>query len=83
VQTLLRKEHLKRDPEVQCLEDVACLVFLEHYFADFSTQHEEEKILDIVRKTWVKMSPHGQDMARTIPMSPEVQRLVVQALAAL
>ena len=80
VQTLLRKERLKRDPEVQCLEDVICLVFLEHYLADFAHQHAEDKILDILRKTWEKMSPYGQAIARAMPMSPDAQRLVAHAL---
>ena len=43
-------ESLKRDPEVQCLEDVICLVFLESYFAAFATQHDEAKILDILQR---------------------------------
>ena len=81
VQTLLRKERLKRDPEVQCLEDVICLVFLEHYLAAFATQHDEVKVLDILRKTWTKMSPRGHEVALTLPMSPEAHRLVEQALA--
>jgi len=80
VQTLLRKERLKRDPEVQCLEDVICLVFLEHYLAAFATQHDEVKVLDILRKTWTKMSPRGHEVALTLPMSPEARRLVEQAL---
>jgi hypothetical protein len=81
VQTLLRKERLKRDPEVQCLEDVICLVFLEHYLAAFATQHDEVKVLDILLKTWAKMSPRGHEVALTLPMSPEARRLVEQALA--
>ena len=81
VQKLLRKESLKRDPEVQCLEDVICLVFLEHYLAAFATQHDEVKVLDILRKTWTKMSPRGHEVALTLPMSPEARRLVEQALA--
>jgi len=81
VQALLRKERLKRDPEVQCLEDVICLVFLEHYLAAFATQHDEVKVLDILRKTWTKMSPRGHEVALTLPMSPEARRLVEQALA--
>ena len=80
VQTLLRKERLKRDPEVQCLEDVICLVCLEHYLAAFATQHDEVKVLDILRKTWTKMSPRGHEVALTLPMSPEARRLVEQAL---
>ena len=82
VQTLLRKESLKRDPEVQCLEDVICLVFLENYLAAFATQHDEAKILDILQKTWKKMSSHGHEVALTLPMSPEARQLVEQALAA-
>jgi hypothetical protein len=81
VQRLLRKESLKRDPEVQCLEDVICLVFLENYLAEFATQHDEAKILDILQKTWKKMSSHGHEVALTLPMSPEARRLVEQALA--
>jgi uncharacterized protein DUF4202 len=80
VHTLLRKERLKRDPEVQCLEDVICLVFLENYLAAFATQHDEVKVLDILRKTWTKMSPRGHEVALTLPMSPEARRLVAQAL---
>jgi Domain of unknown function (DUF4202) len=81
VQTLLRKESLKRDPEVQCLEDVICLVFLENYLAAFATQHDEAKILDILRKTWKKMSSRGHEVALTLSISPEARRLVEQALA--
>lgn len=82
VQTLLRKESLKRDPEVQCLEDVICLVFLENYLAAFATQHDDAKIINILQKTWKKMSSHGHEVALTLPMSPEARRLVEQALAA-
>jgi len=82
VQTLLRKESLKRDPAVQCLEDVICLVFLENYLVEFAAQHDEAKIIDILQKTWKKMSPHGHEVALTLPMSPEARRLVEQALAA-
>ena len=83
VQTLLRKESLKRDPEMQCLEDVICLVFLENYFAEFATQHDEAKILDIVQKTWKKMSARGHEVALTLSISPAARRLVEHALAAL
>lgn len=54
VQKLLMKKQLKLDPEVQMLEDVVCLVFLENYFADFSQKHDEEKIVHILRRTWKK-----------------------------
>ncbi|MGH8067644.1 MAG: DUF4202 domain-containing protein [Candidatus Entotheonellia bacterium] len=82
VQSLLRKEGLKRDPEVQCLEDVICLVFLESYCADFARQHDTAKMLPIIRKTWEKMSPRGREVARALDLSQEVHQLVEAALAA-
>ena len=63
VQSLLKKERLKSDPETQTLEDVVCLVFLENWFADFARQHDPDKIVDIVIKTWKKMSPAGHEAA--------------------
>lgn len=53
---MLRKEGIKRDPQVQALEDVICFVFLNWYFAPFATKHPHEKVVDIVRKTARKMS---------------------------
>lgn len=80
VGSLLRKEHLKTDPEAQTLEDVICLVFLENYFADFAAQHEEEKVIGILRKTWKKMSPVGQAEALKLPLSAEALAFVTRAL---
>jgi hypothetical protein len=81
VQSLLRKEGLRENPEAQTLEDVACLVFLEHYFADFAGQHDPVKVVDIVRKTWAKMSTRGHDAALTIPLQSDARALVERALA--
>ncbi len=82
VEGLLRKRNLKRDPDVQLLEDVICLVFLENYFADFSTQFDEAKVIDIIRKTWAKMSPRGHAAALELELSPDAAELVAKALAA-
>jgi len=81
VETLIRKRGIKRDPEVQALEDVACLVFLESYFADFSSQHDDEKVVSIVAKTWAKMSEDGHAAALTIDMPGRAKALVERALA--
>ncbi len=81
VERLLQKKDLKTDPEMQLLEDVICLVFLEHYFADFSQHHEPEKVVNILRKTWAKMSPRGQSAALTLQMSAEARMLLERALA--
>jgi Domain of unknown function (DUF4202) len=55
-QRMLRKEGIKRDTEVQALEDVICFVFLKWYFAPFAAKHSPEKIQRIVEKTARKMS---------------------------
>lgn len=60
VGVLLRKEGIKRDPEVQALEDVICFVFLKWYFSPFAADRSAEQTLDIVRKTARKMSAEGR-----------------------
>lgn len=53
---LLRKEGIKRNADVQTLEDVACFVFLRWYFTPFAKKHTPDKIQNIVEKTARKMS---------------------------
>jgi hypothetical protein len=81
VGSLIRKERLKSDPEAQTLEDVACLVFLENYLGDFAGKHDEAKVVDILRKTWRKMSPRGQAAARALDLDPAGRRVLDRALA--
>ena len=80
VQVLLRKERLKADPDVQLLEDVICVIFLEHYLEDFARQHERSKLVDIIRKTWRKMSERGHEAALALELTPRVRALVSEAL---
>ncbi len=80
VQNLLKKRGLQSNPDAQTLEDVICLVFLENYAADFAAKHEEEKMLDILRKTWKKMSAQGHAAALALSLPAPVQQLVEKAL---
>jgi len=80
VRTLLRKRGLKTDPDVQLLEDVICLVFLEHYFHPFAQKHDEEKLISIVQKTWTKMSVEGHDAALQLDYAPEDLSVIQKAL---
>lgn len=77
---LVKKVNLKGDPDSQALEDVACLVFLQTQYADFSQKHEAAKIVTILRKTWHKMSPRGQAAALDLELAPESRRLIGEAL---
>ena len=82
VQFLVQKRQLKIDVEVQLLEDVICLVFLRYYFLPFAQQHPEEKVLDIVQKTWNKMTPAGHKLALQLALPESAQQLITKALAA-
>ena len=56
------KKSIKHNPDTQLLEDVTALVFIEHYMLAFAEKHpeySEEKWLDIIRKTWKKMTENA------------------------
>jgi hypothetical protein len=60
------KKNIKGNPDTQLLEDVTDLVFLEHYMLEFVSKHpeyDEEKWIEIIRKTWLKMSSGAQQFA--------------------
>ncbi len=78
---IIQKRKLKTDPEAQTLEDVSCLVFLSHYFDAFAEKHADEKIIDIVQKTWGKMSDNGHTAALKINFSANQQLLINKALS--
>ena len=61
IQSLIRKEDLE-DPAVQLLEDALCLVFLEHQLPGFMDKHDEKKVVDILQKTWAKMSEQAEKL---------------------
>ncbi|MBC8768531.1 DUF4202 domain-containing protein [Arenibacter sp. BSSL-BM3] len=77
---LLEKKQLKKNADTQTLEDVICLVFLEFYFEPFSHKYPEEKLMDILQKTWRKMSEKGHEAALKLPLSQESLQLIGKAL---
>lgn len=83
VQALLRKENIKHNPETQALEDVVCLVFLEYYLTDFvdKGEYDEAKLVDIVQKTWQKMSADAHQAASQLHFPPRMQRIIEKAVA--
>jgi len=78
---LLQKKQLKKNEETQLLEDVICLVFLEFYFEKFAQKYSEEKLIDIVQKTWAKMSNKSHDAALKLEFSEFSSNLIQKALA--
>lgn len=77
---MIRKQGLGRDPEVQTLEDALCLVFLESQLATFSTQHSEEKVVDIIERSLSKMSEKGRLATQRIALEEPASRLVAAAM---
>ena len=77
---LLLKKNLAADPEGQTLEDAACLVFLRDEFAAFSGKTEESKVVDILRKTWGKMSARAREEALKLEFGPAEQARIAKAL---
>ena len=69
---MLRKEGIKRDSQVQALEDVACFTFIRHYLGDFGATQDPAALLVIVQKTARKMSPEARARAvAEFPMPAE------------
>ncbi len=73
---IIRKRDLRRDPDVQTLEDALCLVFLETGFTALRRKQGDDKIADIIRKTIKKMSPAAQALALELDLpEPEMEFL--------
>lgn len=81
VRKINMKQELKTNPDSQTMEDALCLAFLEHEFSAFAAKHEDEKVIDIVQKTWRKMSEKGHEAALTLPLEGRDKELVGRALA--
>ncbi len=83
VRSLLQKRNLRTDLDVQTLEDAAAMVFLDHHLDDFLRRDDigEEKAIDIIRKTWNKMTERGHEAASALELSPPAGALVKKALA--
>ena len=83
---MVGKKGIKSNPDTQLLEDVADLVFIEHYMLAFATKHpeySEDKWIEIVQKTWKKMSDAGQKFALSgaIKLPEPLLPLIQKALA--
>ena len=74
------KQGLHSNPDTQTMEDALCLSFLEFEFAEFCAKYPPEKVIEVVRKTWKKMSAQAHEHALTLPFTPGSLELVKRAL---
>lgn len=75
------KQNLHSNPDTQTMEDALCLVFLEFELEEFCAKHPPDKVIEVLRKTWKKMSPRAHGAALGLPFSAEALALVQRALA--
>ena len=79
------KKGIKANADTQLLEDVSALVFIEHYLAAFvatKPDYDVAKWLDIIRKTWKKMSMAAHEFALSgkLILPPALVPLIVKAV---
>ncbi len=67
---------------MQTLEDAACLVFLEHDLEALAGRLGPDKTVDVLARTWPKMSAAGRDAAAALELKPELRSLVERAQGA-
>lgn len=85
VRKAVGKKGIKINADTQLLEDVAGLTFIEHYMLEFAGKHpeyDEAKWMDIIRKTWNKMSADAHEFALSgklvlpEPLIPLIQKSI-------
>jgi hypothetical protein len=68
------------DRETAVLEDALCLVFLQYQLGDLAARSDESKMVNAIRKSWLKMSPAGREAALKLPLGAREKALVEKAL---
>ena len=68
---MLMKQGIKRDGDVQALEDTACFTFIRWYMGPFAEGRDPEELQRIVEKTARKMSSMARARALTEFAIPE------------
>jgi hypothetical protein len=79
VQNLNLKKLFPKDRESQVLEDALCLIFLEHQFAELAKKTSDDKLINALQKTWMKMTPAAHEMALRLSYGPRESDLITRA----
>lgn len=90
VKLAIGKKNLKTNTDTQIVEDIAALTFIEHYMTamyEKFTEYDEDKWIDIIIRTWKKMSPAAHEFALSgsvkLPedLVPVIQKALAKAAA--
>lgn len=74
------KQGLHSNPDTQTMEDALCLTFLEFEFDEFCARYPAEKVIEVVQKTWKKMSAQGREKALGLNFGTDAGEIVKRAL---
>jgi hypothetical protein len=77
---IITKQKIKQDTDVQTIENALCLVFLQFQYEDFHTKHEPEKVIEILKKSLLKMDAHGHSFALQLDYSAKGLGYIQEAL---
>ena len=85
VKKAVSKRALKINPDTQLMEDTADLVFIEYYMLGFAAskpEYDEARWLEIIQKTWKKMSDAAHDFALSgrLKLPEPLVPLIVKAI---
>ncbi|MFD2960613.1 MULTISPECIES: DUF4202 domain-containing protein [Olivibacter] len=79
VQNIILKKKIKVNSAVQTMENALCLVFLAYQYEEFYRKHRD-KIVNILKKSLLKMDAHGHSFALSLPYSPDGHEYIKEAL---
>lgn len=84
VYAMVSKKGLKSNSDTQLIEDVICLVFIQHYVEVFAQRYTDDipKLYSIIQKTWKKMSDKGHEAALRLDIPADLQALLKEAITA-
>ncbi|RYU91659.1 DUF4202 domain-containing protein [Mucilaginibacter terrigena] len=80
VKQIILKQRIKTDAEVQVIENALCLVFLEFQYEDFYPKHEPDKVINILKRSLLKMDADGHAFALTLSYSEKGLFYINEAL---
>lgn len=80
VQAILRKSHIRQNPDSQAMENALCLVFFAYQYEDFLQGQPDDTVVRILKKTWKKMSEPGRKAAMKLSYSEKGKALLDRAL---
>ncbi len=80
VKQIILKKNFQANPDAQTVEDALCLIFLESQFEELRQKTPDPKMIDIIQKTWKKMSSKGKEVALAMNLPANHLELIKKAL---